>query len=159
MTAQPNSYSGHVEKDAATGDLMLPFSEEFLKNEDWRSGDVIRFEDVKTGSFVLRNLSKDDDSHALPPCTLGSSVGPTTSRCMAWTPGTCQCSEPCHGACRFRKMPCAGNPASGSHWMTTWRIGLNRRDRTWSRATGSPVFPAPRFNLSRGRNYSAARRR
>lgn len=59
MTAQLKAYSGNVEKDTATGDLMLPLSEEFLKNEDWRSGDVIRFEDVKLGSIVLRNLSKD----------------------------------------------------------------------------------------------------
>ena len=40
------------------------------------------------------------------------------------------------------------HPANGSHWMTTWRIGLNRRDRTWSLATDSPVCPAPRFNVS-----------
>jgi len=44
--------------------------------------------------------------------------------------------------------PCAGNPANGSHWMTTWRNGLNRRGRTWSRAMGPPAYPAPRFNVS-----------
>ena len=39
---------------------------------------------------------------SLPPCAPGSSVGHTTSRCMAWTPGTCQCSDPCGGACSCR---------------------------------------------------------
>lgn len=47
-----------LEKDPATGDQLLLFGEDFLKQEDWRLGDVIRFDDVKWGSTRLTNLTK-----------------------------------------------------------------------------------------------------
>ena len=47
-----------LEVDPDTGDQLLLFAEDFLKQEDWRLGDVIRFDDVKWGSTRLSNLTK-----------------------------------------------------------------------------------------------------
>jgi hypothetical protein len=47
-----------LEVDPDTGDQVLLFAEDFLKQEDWRLGDVIRFDDVKWGSTRLTNLTK-----------------------------------------------------------------------------------------------------
>ena len=47
-----------LEVDPDTGDQLLLFAEDFLKQEDWRLGDVIRFDDVKRGSLRLTNVTK-----------------------------------------------------------------------------------------------------
>jgi hypothetical protein len=47
-----------LEVDPDTGDQLLLFAEDFLKQEDWRLGDVIRFDDVKWGSTSLTNVTK-----------------------------------------------------------------------------------------------------
>lgn len=47
-----------LEKDPETGAVFLPLDDNFLKQEDWRTGDHIRFEDVKLGSMKLVNVSK-----------------------------------------------------------------------------------------------------
>jgi hypothetical protein len=36
-----------LEVDPDTGDQLLLFPEDFLQQQDWRLGDVIRFDDVK----------------------------------------------------------------------------------------------------------------
>jgi hypothetical protein len=47
-----------LEQDPETGEVVLPFPEAFLTQEDWRQGDVIRFEEVKRGSMKLINVTK-----------------------------------------------------------------------------------------------------
>lgn len=47
-----------VEEDPDSGDLMLPFPEDFLMTEDWRLGDRLRLEVVAEQRFILTNLSK-----------------------------------------------------------------------------------------------------
>lgn len=47
-----------AEEDPDSGDLMLPFPEDFLMKEDWRLGDRLRLEVVAERRFVLTNLSK-----------------------------------------------------------------------------------------------------
>jgi hypothetical protein len=47
-----------LEVDPDTGDQILLFAEDFLQQEDWRLGDVIRFDDVKRGSLRLTNVTK-----------------------------------------------------------------------------------------------------
>ncbi len=49
-----------LEEDAETGELVLTFSENFLKREDWRQGDRLLWEEAKQGQFTLRNLSKEE---------------------------------------------------------------------------------------------------
>ena len=56
----PEKWTAVFEKDLKTGELILPLDAEFLLQEDWRTGDRIRFEDVKPGSMTLVNASKQE---------------------------------------------------------------------------------------------------
>ena len=38
------SWTVVLEEDPVTGELILPFPEEFLTENDWRAGDVLNFE-------------------------------------------------------------------------------------------------------------------
>lgn len=44
-----------VEADDNSGDLVLQLTEEFCKEEDWRTGDIIEWVDLKNGSYQLIN--------------------------------------------------------------------------------------------------------
>lgn len=41
------------EADDTTGDLILPFPEEMLKELGWQEGDELEFVDMKDGSFQI----------------------------------------------------------------------------------------------------------
>jgi hypothetical protein len=56
--AQKTVWTVVLEVDPDTGDQILLFAEDFLQQEDWRLGDVIRFDDVKRGSLRLTNVTK-----------------------------------------------------------------------------------------------------
>lgn len=53
-------YDVTLELDSETGDVVLPFPAEFLKAEDWRLGDRLKFQVRDTGGFFIENLSKAD---------------------------------------------------------------------------------------------------
>ena len=42
-----------LEEDPDTGDVMLPFPEEMLKDLEWHEGDIIEWIDNKDGSWSL----------------------------------------------------------------------------------------------------------
>lgn len=44
-----------IEADDGTGDGILQFPEEFIKEQDWREGDTIKM-DVINGELIMRNL-------------------------------------------------------------------------------------------------------
>lgn len=46
------------EAEDGSGDVVIPFPEEFLKEEDWLEGDSITFK-VKGETLVLINTSKE----------------------------------------------------------------------------------------------------
>jgi hypothetical protein len=47
-----------VEEDSESGDLILPFPEDFLKETGWREGDTLTWRDLGDGSW---SLEKKDD--------------------------------------------------------------------------------------------------
>ena len=46
-----------VEEDPVTGDLVLPFPEDFLKETGWQEGDVLTWTDLGDGSWGLEKKS------------------------------------------------------------------------------------------------------
>ncbi len=50
-----------VEEDPETGDLVLPFPEDFLKETGWQEGDTLTWRDLGDGSW---SLEKKDDKTA-----------------------------------------------------------------------------------------------
>lgn len=57
-------YQLDVTTDPETGDQMLNFTEEFLQEQDWRTGDTIKF--VQEGdTWIMKNLTKEERS-AMP---------------------------------------------------------------------------------------------
>lgn len=42
-----------VEEDPETGDLVLPFPEDFLKETGWKEGDTLTWRDLGDGSWSL----------------------------------------------------------------------------------------------------------
>lgn len=48
------------EADDGSGDLIMPFPENFLEGTGWNIGDTLEWIDNKNGSFTLRK--KDDDT-------------------------------------------------------------------------------------------------
>lgn len=42
-----------LEEDPDTGDLILPFPEDFLKETGWKEGDVLKWHDNGDGSWSL----------------------------------------------------------------------------------------------------------
>ncbi len=55
-----SAWTAELQNDPVTADVFLPLSDAFLKQEVWRMGDRIRFEDVKPGSMKLVNVSKEE---------------------------------------------------------------------------------------------------
>lgn len=49
-----NSWTITLEEDPATGDLILPFTEEILSVVGWKTGDTIDWTDNKDGTWSLR---------------------------------------------------------------------------------------------------------
>lgn len=47
------SWTLTLEEDPETGDLVLPFTEEILKELGWQEGDVLEWIDNKDGSWGL----------------------------------------------------------------------------------------------------------
>jgi hypothetical protein len=54
-------YTLEVQKDEATGDLILEFPDELMEQAGWKTGDSIEWIDNKDGSWTLR---KKGDSHS-----------------------------------------------------------------------------------------------
>jgi len=42
-----------LEEDPETGDLILPFPQEFLDETGWQEGDILEWVDNKDGSYSL----------------------------------------------------------------------------------------------------------
>ena len=51
-------YTCPVDKDPNSEDYILTFSDEFLKENDWREGDEINFKN-ENGQILLTNLTKE----------------------------------------------------------------------------------------------------
>jgi hypothetical protein len=47
------SWTLTVEQDTETGDLVLPFPQDFLDEAGWKEGDVLEWIDNKDGSWSL----------------------------------------------------------------------------------------------------------
>jgi bifunctional DNA-binding transcriptional regulator/antitoxin component of YhaV-PrlF toxin-antitoxin module len=47
-----------LEEDPETGELILPFPQEFLDEAGWQEGDVLEWVDNKDGSYSL--VKKDE---------------------------------------------------------------------------------------------------
>ena len=52
------SWTITVEEDPETGDLILPFPEDFLLQQGWVEGDTIDWTDAKDGTWII-NKAKD----------------------------------------------------------------------------------------------------
>lgn len=46
-----------LEEDPGTGDLILPFPEDFIKENDWQIGDTLNFIVREDKTCVIENLS------------------------------------------------------------------------------------------------------
>lgn len=55
-----SAWTAELESDPVTAEVFLPLSDVFRKQEDWRMGDRIRFENVQEGSMKLVNVSKEE---------------------------------------------------------------------------------------------------
>ena len=60
-TKQTLSWTITVEEDPETGDLILPFPEDLLKETGWSEGDTLTWTDQGDGSW---SLEKKDDKTA-----------------------------------------------------------------------------------------------
>jgi hypothetical protein len=47
-----------VEEDPETGDIILPFPEDFLEEAGWVEGDTLEWTDNKDGSWSLQKIDK-----------------------------------------------------------------------------------------------------
>ena len=50
-----------LEEDKDTGDLILPLSEEIMKEAGWKIGDKLRWIDMKDGSWMLQRVHEQLD--------------------------------------------------------------------------------------------------
>ena len=48
-----------VEEDPETGDLILPFPEDFLKEAGWKEGDSLKWNDEGNGAWSLKKVDND----------------------------------------------------------------------------------------------------
>jgi len=48
-----------VEEDPETGDLLLPFPEDFLETAGWKEGDTLNWEDNGDGSWSLTKVNNE----------------------------------------------------------------------------------------------------
>jgi hypothetical protein len=58
MEQNVNTWSITVEEDPATGDLILPLPEDFLKQAGWTEGDTLEWIDKEDGSWILQKVKK-----------------------------------------------------------------------------------------------------
>lgn len=49
-----------VNAEDGTDDVVLQLTDEFCKEEDWRTDDVIQWVDLKDGSYQLINITKEN---------------------------------------------------------------------------------------------------
>lgn len=49
-----------VNAEDGTDDVVLQLTDEFCKEEDWRPGDIIQWDDNKDGSYTLINKSREE---------------------------------------------------------------------------------------------------
>lgn len=45
-----------VEEDPVTGELILPFPEDFLAQQGWQEGDELEWQDLGDGSWSLTKI-------------------------------------------------------------------------------------------------------
>ncbi len=55
-----------VDAEDGSGDKMLQFSEEFLADHDWRTGDDINFDIQEDNSVILKNKTWEVRNESLP---------------------------------------------------------------------------------------------
>jgi len=53
------SWTITVEEDPETGDFILPFPDEFLKEQGWVEGDTIDWTDNKDGSWTIAKAKSE----------------------------------------------------------------------------------------------------
>ena len=53
------SWTITLEEDPETGDLILPFPEEFLKEQGWVEGDILEWIDNKDGSWTIAKAKSE----------------------------------------------------------------------------------------------------
>jgi len=46
-----------VEEDPETGDLLLPFSDDFLETQGWKEGDTLEWTDNADGSWTIQKVN------------------------------------------------------------------------------------------------------
>ena len=55
-------YTVTLEEDPDTGDVILPFPEEMLKEVGWKEGDILNWEDNKDGTFsITKKLTEETE--------------------------------------------------------------------------------------------------
>ena len=52
-----------IEEDPETGDLVLPFTEEILKEAGWAVGDTVVWQDNKNGTWSIIKKSESVEEH------------------------------------------------------------------------------------------------
>lgn len=56
-----SSWTATVEEDASTGELLLPFPDDFLIQMGWKEGDKFAWIDNQDGSWTLEKIINDQD--------------------------------------------------------------------------------------------------
>ena len=54
------SFTAHIEEDPETGELLLPFPPELLKDLGWAEGDTLTWTVKTNGSIILSKKATDD---------------------------------------------------------------------------------------------------
>ena len=54
------SFTAHIEEDPETGELLLPFPPELLKDLGWVEGDTLTWTVKTNGSIILSKKATDD---------------------------------------------------------------------------------------------------
>jgi hypothetical protein len=62
------SYTVTLEEDPETGDLVLPFPEDMLKEVGWKEGDTLDWEDNKDGTFSITKKEVTEKQWVLVEC-------------------------------------------------------------------------------------------
>ena len=62
------SYTVILEEDPETGDLILPFPEDMLKEVGWKEGDTLDWEDNKDGTFSITKKEVTEKQWVLVEC-------------------------------------------------------------------------------------------
>ena len=62
------SYTITLEEDPETGDLILPFPEDMLKEVGWKEGDTLDWKDNKDGTFSITKKEVTEKQWVLVEC-------------------------------------------------------------------------------------------